>query len=276
MRTYLAFLFLISAQIINAQSGWTLKKGKAYTQIAFTTIPSYSEIFANPEYLTEREIVDNTLQFYAEYGLTDKTTIILNLPLKFIKTDGLVGNSSGVTNADASSKLGNVEIGLKQQFYNKKWVIAGQLNVEANTGSFDNTSGIRTGYDAWTFTPTLNASRSFDGFYVQGFTGLNLRTNGYSSNFKIGGEIGAKPWEKILLIAFLDIVESFRNGNINLPVSNQLTALYVNNQEYTTYGLKIIGEITDAFGINAGFGGAFSGNNVAKSPALTLGLYHKF
>lgn len=271
----LLFLVFIST-FSNAQGAWTQKKGEAYTQLSFTTISSYNTIFGNPDYLTEREITDNTLQLYGEYGLSDKTTLILNIPLKFIETGQLVGNATPISTANSVSSLGNIEIGLKHQFYNKKWVVAGQLNLEANTGSYDNPSGIRTGVDAWTFTPTLNVSRSFNGFYAQAFTGVNLRTNNYSHNFKIGGEIGISPINHILLIAFLDIVQSFDNGNIILPQTNQLTALYVNNQEYTTYGLKILGEITKTFGVNAGFGGAFTGNNVAKSPAITFGIYNKF
>jgi hypothetical protein len=274
IRVLLFFIFI--SYLSHAQGAWTQKKGEAYTQISFTTINSYNTIFGNPDYLTEREITDNTLQLYGEYGLSDKTTLILNIPLKLIETGALVGNGTPISTANSLTSLGNIELGLKHQFYNKKWVIAGQLNVEANTSVFDNPSGIRTGVDAWTFTPTLNFSRSFNGFYVQAFTGVNLRTNNYSHNYKIGGEIGTRPLKNILLIAFIDFVESFENGNIILPTTNQLTALYVNNQEYTGYGLKVLGEITNKFGLNAGFGGAFSGNNVAKSPAITFGIYNKF
>ena len=61
-----------------------------------------------------------------------------------------------------------------------------------------------------------------------------------------------------------------------LPAENQLTGLYVNNQEYGAFGLKAIGEFSNNSGITAGYGGAFSGNNVAKQAALTFGVYHKF
>jgi hypothetical protein len=37
--------------------------------------------------------------------------------------------------------------------------------MEANTGSYDEISGIRTGYDACTFTPLFLAGRSFDKTY---------------------------------------------------------------------------------------------------------------
>jgi hypothetical protein len=274
--TCVLFLFVSFSGI--SQSAWTQKKGNVYSQLSFSSISNFSEIFGDPDYLTEREITDQTLQIYAEYGYTEKTTLIVNIPFKFIKTSDLVNplNISPLTISDSKSTLGNVEIGLKHKLYDKKWVVSTQLNIEANTSSFDRSSGINSGYNAWGFTPTINVARSFNGFYIQGFSGINLRTNKYSSNFKMGGEIGTKPLKKLWLIAYTDIIISFKNGTIALPLSNELTSLYVNNQEYAAYGLKSIYLISENFGATAGFGGAFYGNNVAKRIALNFGLYHKF
>ncbi len=275
MKNLYTIIALLSSTILFAQSPWTQEKGKFYTQLSFSTISNYDEVFGDPEYNTDREVTDNTLQLYGEYGLTAKTTLLLNLPIKFIKTGDVVNGTAFITE-DSKSAIGNIGFGIKHQFYKKKWIVSGQLNVEANTGTFDNPSGIRTGQDAWTFTPTLNIGRSFDKFYVQAFTGFDLKTNDYSNNFKIGGEIGTKVHSRIWLVGFLDIVHSFNDGNVSLPLSNFGTALYVNNQEYTAVGLKAIGEFNKSFGGVLSFGGAFSGNNVAKQAALTVGVYHKF
>ncbi|MGH1385182.1 transporter [Kordia sp.] len=275
MKNIYTIIAILSVQFLLAQSPWTQEKGKFYTQLSFTTISNYDEIFGDPDYQTDREITDNTLQLYGEYGISNKTTLIVNLPIKFISTGDVVNGSAFITE-DSKSAFGNVSIGLRHRFYNKKWIISGQLNVEANTGTFETASGIRTGQDAWSFTPTINIGRSFDKFYVQAFTGIDLKTNDYSSNFKIGGEIGTKVHSKIWLIGFVDIVSSFNDGDVNLPLSNAATALYVNNQEYGAFGLKAVGEINKSFGGILSFGGAFSGNNVAKQAAITVGLYHKF
>lgn len=275
MKNIYTIIAILSVQFLLAQSPWTQEKGKFYTQLSFTTISNYDEIFGDPDYQTDREITDNTLQLYGEYGISNKTTLIVNLPIKFISTGDVVNGSAFITE-DSKSAFGNVSIGLRHRFYNKKWIISGQLNVEANTGTFETASGIRTGQDAWSFTPTINIGRSFDKFYVLAFTGIDLKTNDYSSNFKIGGEIGTKVHSKIWLIGFVDIVSSFNDGDVNLPLSNAATALYVNNQEYGAFGLKAVGEINKSFGGILSFGGAFSGNNVAKQAAITVGLYHKF
>jgi len=132
---------------------------------------------------------------------------------------------------------------------------------------------VKTGYDAWTITPLLITGTSINKWYLQGFSGVEIRTNNYSSTFKIGGEAGYKTTDWLWIAGFIDVVASFKDGELEEPVSNLLTGLYVNNQSFGGYGFKFIGEINKGFGVNLGVGGAFSGKNVAKKPALSLGVY---
>ncbi|GAA3595991.1 hypothetical protein Q4Q39_07830 [Flavivirga amylovorans] len=280
MKGHIKILFLLIGVSAFSQSPWTQEKGKLYTQLTFTTIPNYDTFFGDPDYTISGKISDNTIQFYGEYAFSDKTSLVLNLPLKLISIndfENLLTNCTSDCSKDFNkTALGNLEIGIKHNFYKKDWVLSGQFSIEANTGSYDTTSGIRTGYDAFTFTPLFLAGKSFKRNYIQGFIGANIRTNNYSSNFKIGGEVGRKITRHIWLIGFVDIVKSLENGNIELPVENTFNGLYVNDQDYGAYGFKGIGEITNKFGLTAGFGGAFFGNNVAKQAALNIGAYHKF
>lgn len=279
MKNYTKFLFLLISISAFSQNPWTQEKGNFYTQLSFTTIPNYDTLFGDPGKNVFGDYSDNTFQFYGEYGISDKTSLVVNLPLKMISIKDFEDPRVQCINCAQDfnkTALGNISIGLKHNFYKKDWLISGQLSLETNSGTYDATSGIRTGYDAWTFTPLLLAGKGFGKNYLQAFVGADIRTNDYSSNFKIGGEYGTKFGQKIWLIGFLDIVKSLKNGDIILPQENNFTGLYVNNQEYGAFGLKGIYEIKSSFGINAGFGGAFFGNNVAKQAALTFGVYHKF
>lgn len=277
MKNLTKILFIFISCTLFSQSPWTQKKGKAFTQLSYTSIANYTAVFGSPDYETERAVSDNTLQLYTEYGLTDKTSILLNVPLKLITTNELVNNTpTPFTIEDSETSIGNIELSLKHNFYKKDWLITGQLSVEANTSSYNEASGIRTGYDAWSVTPLFIVGKSFNEIYLQAFTGFNFKSNDYSSNFRLGGEIGKKITDKIWLIGFLDISKSLKNGDFIVPNNNILTALYVNDQEYGSFGLKAIGEFNDTFGATFGFGGAFFGNNVAKAPALSIGLYKKF
>ena len=279
MKNLTKIIFLFISISAFSQGPWTQEKGKFYTQLSFTIIPSYSELFGNPDYEISGKITDNTIQLYGEYGISDKTTLIVNVPYKVIKhkelvNPCLVGPCPEHTNKENS--LGNIEIGLKHNFYKKDWLLSGQFSIETNTGSFNENSGIRTGYDAFTLTPLFLAGKSFNTSYLQTFLGTKIRTNNYSSNFKIGGEYGGKISKHIWLIGFLDIEKSFKNGDIDLQNSNSATALYVNDQEYGVVGVKAIGEFSDNFGVTASLPAAFFGNNVAKQVALSVGIYKKF
>ena len=262
-----------------SQGPWTQKKGKLYTRLSFTTIPNYNTLFGDPDYSISGEISDNTFQFYSEYGLSNKTTLLVNIPYKFITNKGLVNPCLIAPCPEYSNKkeaLGNIEIGIKHNFYKKDWLISGQFSMETNTGSFDDSSGIRTGYNAVTFTPIFLVGKSLGKSYLQTFIGARIRTNKHSSNFKIGGEYGGKISKNIWIIGFLDIEKSFKNGTVVLPNSNLATGLYVNNQEYGVIGVKAIGEFSNNFGITASLPAAFFGNNVAKQVALSFGIYRKF
>jgi len=273
----LSILFLLFISI-NAfsQGPWTKDKGDLFAQFSFTSISDYDTLFGDPDYNTERKITDQTYQIYGEYGLTDKTTLLFNLPLKSIETGDLVNSTNpSLTENGSITNFGNIEIGLKHQFYNNGWVLAGQLGTEINTSSYDDATGIRTGYDAFTFTPLFIAGRSFGKTYFQANIGAQIRTNDYSSNFKAGAEYGGKIFKNFWLIGFVDIVKSFENGDIILPAENLVTGLYVNNQEYGAYGLKTIWQFCD-LGLTFGYGSAFYGNNVPKKAAFSIGIFNTF
>jgi hypothetical protein len=283
MKTITQLFFLLISFSAFSQSPWTQEKGKFYTQISFSTIPYYDTLLGDPDYSIPGEISDNTIQFYSEYGLSEKTSLLLNLPYKsitFKSTRTIVCITtpcpSVIEETYEKNDFGNIEIRIKHNFYKKEWILSGQFSLETNTGSFDNTSGLRTGYDALTFSPLFLAGKSFGKSYLQTYIGTKLRTNNYSSNFKIGGEYGGKISKSIWLIGFLDIEKSFKNGNIVLPNSNLATGLYVNDQEYGVIGIKAIGEFSGNFGVTASLPAAFFGNNVAKQVALSFGIYKKF
>ncbi len=284
MKNLTVLSLLIITSVGYAQSPWVKKKGEIYSQLSFSTISNYDKLIVpsepNKEKNTPRKITDNTLQLYGEIGLTDNLTLTVNVPLKIIKSGDSNPNFGGVgpphTTAESKTALGNIEIGIRRVFYKKEWIISGQLSTEINTSTFYKDSGLRTGYDTWTITPLFLAGRGYEKMYLQFFTGVNLRVNKYSSNFKIGGEFGYKVLRKIWLATYIDISKSFKNKTLELLSSNELTGLYINDQEYGAVGLKAIGELTYKFGLTASFGSVFFANNLPKKIALNAGLYYKF
>jgi hypothetical protein len=277
MKTLHILLALFVSTFIFSQSPWTKEKGRFFTSLSYSTISDYNKVFGDPDYFTNGNITDRTYQIYGEYGFSNKTSLLVNIPFKniSIKEYEICNGNTCIGEDFTESSLGNITLGIKHNFLKKTWVLSGQLNAEFNTSTYDANSGIRTGYDAYTFSPLFLAGTSFGKNYFQSFIGADIRTNNYSSNLKIGGEIGRKLTQNIWLIGFVDISQSLENGDILLPNRNISNSLYVNNQEYVAYGLKGILQFCD-FGLTAAFGSALSGNNVPKTTAFSIGIFNTF
>ncbi|WP_439128666.1 hypothetical protein [Polaribacter sp.] len=84
MKKLITILFLFYTLFMVAQSPWTKEKGDLFINLSYTTISDYDQIFGNPDYTTFSNISDRTYQIYGEYGFTDKTSLVFNLPLKSI------------------------------------------------------------------------------------------------------------------------------------------------------------------------------------------------
>ena len=279
MRRIIFLLGFLFTTTLFSQGAWTKSKNEVYTQLSYYSIGGYSGIYGDPGYQSERKLTDNTIQLYAEYGASDKTTFIFSLPIKLVKSEDIVDATNfamPLTSEGSETALGNVVLGVKHRLHQGNWVVSGQLNLGLNTGQFFEDSGLRTGFDAYTISPKINVGRSFGKFFAQGSTGVDIRTNGYSSNFVLDLELGAQPFKKFWAIAFLSSSTSFENGDVVLPATNLATALYINDQEFTAYGLKAIYEITDKIGILANYTSALSGNNVPRRAVIGAGLYTKF
>lgn len=274
--------FLISSSV-QAQSAWTKKKGESYIQAQFNTIPEYSEIFQDSEFDGElfalRHQTQASLNFYAEYGLTDKTTIISHIPVVHhtsgkINPDHLADLGQIGTESDLTA-LGNIELGIRHQLYNKSVVISAEFNTQLNTSTYQSESGLRSGYDAYSFRPTLNIGKGWNKSFLQGFTGLTLRTNDYHQSFNIGVEYGYKIHSKFWTIGFINGILNLKDAEGTLSEIDRTTYNYVYNQEYLAFGFKVIYDHNENFGFNLGFGGAFTAQYVAKSPSLAIGVYTK-
>ncbi|MCT4665115.1 MAG: hypothetical protein N4A45_07770 [Flavobacteriales bacterium] len=261
-------LFFISVSVF-AQSPWTQKKNKAFINLSYSFINNYDKIFGlSEEIATTRTYSDQTIQLYGEYGITDKITLLIGVPFKMVS---LKDQNNDLE--ENLSSLGNASIGIKHNFYQKNFLFSGQLEYSSNMNSTGNL-GLRTGYDSHAFSALGIIGKGHSKWFAQGFAGMIYRTNDYSSHVKIGGEYGRKI-KNVWLILFLDGLVSLKNGDRAHTMDELLSSLYVNDQSFSGWGLKVLYETKSNLGFVGSFGGAFSGNNVPKKAALSLGIYKK-
>jgi hypothetical protein len=282
MKKIYSFIILIVLTTgLWAQSPWIQEKGTLLAQVSWNTISNYNQLYlsSGETYSTERKLTDNTFQGWFEYGLFNSTSLLLITPFKVLKAGDLVdvNNQDPQTTAGSFSTLGNISFIWKQKLLHQDWILTSHVIVDFQTADYQDGTGLRSGYDARTFSVVLSAGRGFGKTYFYAHLGIGTRSNNYSNIFTAGFEWGYHIARPVWVAVVINALQSFENGTRQDPVNNRLTGLYVNDQEYISWGIKLFGPIIpDKFGYNAAIFGAFSGNYVAKAPSLNLGLYYTF
>ncbi len=277
MRILLTYIAVFSYSISCAQSPWVAEKGKGFAQIGYTTIGPYNELFLKNggSYSLTREVTDQTIQVFAEYGIGNNNSLIASIPIKLLKT-GEPTVVSPTINEGSFSTMGNIQLAVRHNFIKEGFVLSSQLLTEIPSAGYDEATGLRGGLDALSFVPTLSIGKGLSNLYGYLSAGVAIRSNDYSSDFRVSGEIGYKLINRVYVIAVLDVVENFENGSAIESAQQLQTGLYLNNQSFFAYGIKGIIGFTDNLGISGAFYGASSGHLVAKSPSINFGVYYKW
>jgi len=273
-------LIFVSARAFS-QSPWVKEKGSAYTQLSLNMITEYTSIYASSGDPIElpRAVTEKSIQFYGEFGIGSDWQLSTALPYKLLTTGAVSPNYDGGAfniQEGTHNALGNIELAIKKNFIDKSFLLSGQLKTELPTSSYDESTGLRSGLDALSIIPSITAGKGWNRAYGYISVGSAIRSNDYSGDMRISGELGTQPINKFWIVLVLDVVSSFENATPDIPNNQFESGMYLNNQEYLAYGLKFAYEIKDGWGINlAGYGGA-SGNLVPRAPSLNFGAYYEW
>lgn len=274
MKQQTVLLLLITVNCSSwAQSPWTQGINKAFVQVGFSGI-FYDEVRYNREQFdTGFNFTDITLQAYTEYGITDNLDATLILPYKIVG-----GESKISSNSTSLSGIGNVTLGLKYKFYNKKWKVSSGVLFSANTIQSDATVGLRTGFDASTLIPYMTAGSSKGKFYYFGNVGYGYMTNNYSDFLKAGLEAGYNFWGNAHVITVIDVRKTVTNESFfeNDASTFINSSNYLDRQEFYAFGIKLNYEfVKEKYGLNISGFGAFDYDNSPAAAAYNVGLYYK-
>ena len=276
MKIWLVFFLATITQWCNAQSPWTRSKAGFFVQAAGQIIPPYNTLFSaeGGEQTVPRTLAEMAFQLYGEHGIRHNTTLTVALPVRYLHAGTAQINNPAISQGSLLS-MGNVALSLRQQLTKGRLSLCFTVRTDLPAGRFDNLTGIRTGYKAWTFLPMLSTGMGFRKAYWFVWGGYGLRTNNYSHFTQLGAEAGWKL-NKYWFIAFSEWVHPLKNGDINLPSNNLLTGLYVNNQGYQSIGIKTLMPFGRFWGVSASAAGALSGQNVPRKPAFSAGIWFKW
>ena len=279
MRLIIALVCLAGAVFSFGLGPWSAGAGGGYAQLVFTTIPTYDQIYAGGGDTrdAERELSDNTLALYTEFGVTEKLTVLGNLPLVMVSS-GDEAQGQVATIPDGSlNRLGNVSLAAKYTLLQKGLVVAAIAQVDLPSATQEEATGLSTGVDATTIQPKLSVGSSGDNWFAYGLLGYGFRNNDFHDVFTIGIEGGFKATDNIYLIVNFTSYNSTDNGDASVDDPNNIaTGLYTSFQEWNAVNVKIFAEkIVDNFGALASIGGG-TGDSVAASPAISLGIFYKW
>lgn len=275
-KSTLLLLFFVAAKITSAQSPWVNHK-ELYSQLSAGTIPAYSAVFKGVKRETtplNGSLSEKSIQAYLEYGLTNKIAVVADIPYLFIASSDLATDS--LRQAGTLSGLGNVGLGLKYNFINKKYLLTGQVNAYMPASKSEDATGLRTGYEAFSVVPTLSVGRGFNNSYFYSYVGARIFTDDLSSDVRFGAEFGRHFYNKLWLIGTFHIRESLNDGNRVYSAPYEDTHLYVNNQYVTNFAMKLIYEVNGQLGVNAAINIlSIRANNLPFQRPFAMGVYYK-
>ncbi|NJL14709.1 MAG: hypothetical protein HC913_18025 [Microscillaceae bacterium] len=273
MKTILLFWAILLVPISIRAQVWNRTKGSGYVQLG------YSQIKANGLFLegsTEtldlhREVNDQTLQIYAEYGLTDKWTLSAVLPYKIVSTSEETFPSlfQETLPKGELSGLGQIQLAAVYQLMQKNgFVVSAKGRLEANTPA-EMKRIDRTGTDSWGLGGWIQSGYGGKYLFASAQAGVNLRSNDYSHQFVGQLEGGAHFKQRLFFITTLEILQSFENGTFQDGNALQ-TGLYVREQEYIAFQIKLGGYPLPGLGLWLATGGLSAATRWPKPGPLHL------
>lgn len=277
------FLGLICLLISNegfTQSGWTKGKKEGFYQLSFQSMVSRDYYTLGGEKLETNQFSQQSLVFYGEYGVTDKFTIIANLPLQ---------TWNGFENTQKVSGLGDLRLEFKHAILKKYLPLSISIAPELPIGKANNFAkstindfeqiNLPSGDGEFNVWSTLASSFALPKtpFYGSIFGAYNFRTEydgiQFSDQFAIGAEIGYQIAQKVWVNARLNALAS---------VDKVLVAtdfVRGDGTEYTSFSFGASAPVYKNLHLNLNYRNfndlIFDRRNLYSSGVISIGLYYE-
>lgn len=282
MRTVLLSSFLLVTLASYGGGGWTQPKGKGYYKVSqwWITATQHFDNVGNID-PNATNVLANT-SFYGEYGISNKLTGIIFFPFfshAHVNTQVSATTGNTLVEGDAINGLGDTEISLKYGLGNEGIVTSVSLMFGLPLGNEagGRDGNLQTGDGEFNQMIRFDMSKSFRldqnfSAYVSLYGGLNNRTEGFSDEFRFGGELGISLKERVLLINRLDVIESLQNGRPTFGDSDG-SSLFANNAEFTAYTLEGAYYLSEKVGVSASYSTAIDGALIFANPSYSVGVF---
>lgn len=287
----LSFIVLITiSNPSNAQGlldGFTPKKGDLSITASYTN-STYDEFYAGTEKVDVTETEQNIISLYAKYGISDRFSVILNVP--YINAERNDGTPDPINGETSLSEFQDISVALK--FNAAKFSFkGGNLNIITAL-----TTHIPTGYEPNGILSNGNGTFGVDytaglhlntnvGFFSTLLASYNLRDDA-ENNFLPGGEDFNVPNSfalsgKIGYASNFIYVEAWAHhinavDGIDISSPDFIGNLPETNVDYGSVGITVYKNILPYLGISASYGTVVNGRNVSLYENFSAGITYNF
>lgn len=275
----IALCGVLSGQTAAAQSPWTQGRAGFLLRASLEVIPKYSTYYfrtvENNVKPLERSLSTQTLQFYGEYGITRKTTVIAEIPFCFVHSGNVINDASTQLQRGSLRNFGNVGIAVRHNFISEKFTFSGQLRVDLPGGEVNLHTGLSTGYAEGAATALLSLGRHYGRAYWFVYGGGGARGIIKNNYIRGGGETGCKL-NRHWIAVYADFLEN--TGSEANPgfLPNIKTALYQPDVSYWMVGAKGIFAFSRFWGTQVAIYRPVAGHLIYRQVALNAGVYFKW
>lgn len=248
---------------------WTMEKGKSYHRLAANYYLSEDEYDHNGNSRSmawDGEFTDFNLSYYAEYGVTDKLTVLTSLYYKVIEKEDnyFEYDTYGMGDMDLGLRLllhsGDIGVfsvqGLLKipEFYDE------DDDLPLGNGQYDYEFRFMYGRSLWPWIPG----------YMNLEAAYRFRAEDPADEFRYLVEAGSDLGKNFYFRAKLDAIIGIGNGNDGTDAFGNPT----NTLEYDLAKIDMtIGyQMTRRFGIELGYAPAVWGESTAKGETWTLAI----
>lgn len=263
----------------NAQSGWTRNPHQWFLKLDVSHLSSDNYYNPNGNLLNTSTFQQTSLNFYGEYGIRDRLTLIAQAPLlrmnRFETTETALGQ-------------GDLRVEAKYRLSGNKWPLSisvapefptGRANAFAANKAFpDESINLPTGdgeFNVWT---TVAASKSMGKTYASVFAAYNFRTaykgKSFRDLYQFGAELGFNPWKPLWVNAKLRA--QFSEGRSKHP---ELGFVRGDGTTYTLASIEAFYKLTPKLGLALAYlsGGNWVApfRNIYIAPYFSLGIVYE-
>ncbi|WP_405295115.1 hypothetical protein [Algibacter sp. Ld11] len=295
-KLFLTLIALFSITIQNTQAqinpdGFFNKKGEANISLSYT-FATYEKFYLGADEQdavpAHNQIDQNIYNVYANYGITDNITAIVNLPYIEATGDGVADPVNGSTE---QSDFQDISLLIKWAPFvteHKHGTTTGIIAVGGSYAFDYEPNGILSlGNGASSIDTKLGFQyNNNSGFFGNAFVGYSIRGEadntlglGTGAKFDVPNSVNTQiklgyAGKSFYADAWFDAQKS--NGNLDINSSNFAGNFPETKVDFSRVGLNLYAPITKTIGVSLASGTIVSGRNIGKgtfySGGITIGL----